>query len=1632
MYFIHEGLDIEPSTKISNIKKISNCKFSYSYEGLAGSFRIESLEKDTFQSSEYGINFFFRVVDGSKMSECCYINSIYKCNFDNCKTGICGSGLIRNDPNITNVWVHGRGYIEKIQFCDFISGDYSVNDCDLQEINNCTFTKVQERALNCNDKEIVSYCTFMYNNKEDISRAYVIDHCDFYRNKPTRSILGCGFVDKACLKNSNFYLNIKINETESVSCLIDARSKDNSKYLISDCSFQGTVPSNYVCVKPFENTMNVVSSRNIFSFLGDIKKAIYNSDPGEINTVTEIDGYYVIKGTTISDSHVELFVSNGFKQNAILFLDEIDSNSNGDFIFSIPKKDLLGNPPCFVFTVTNDNRTSSISYPHSLDLPLEIYVTKNGTGGGSWNDPMGENDFAKAIRIAKDGTTFHVAQGNYNMHDLLDGLCIENSTNNELAELIRINNNIKIIGGYRTFSSEKEISEPQKYKTILSSSSDVDKSQLLFQSNFELHNLYFENIGIGSSNSIGTIDSCNFDADLKYNRTDQQFINAHSSTIYLRNNIFKGYCSRVISVENTNIYIDNCTFDNINAKSSFIWLRRSHNEVINIKNSTFCNNKSERFIESYSMPLLFYNNTFINNKGNNTLYGSSTDFLTAYGNIFINQQFVDNGVPTNAKHNLFNDPNNKFGDNCFLIDNNDIPNLLSGSMQDGTFIPDLDYNGGYTKTIKLLKDEFDGESIRFPLNETVVTTDQRGVTREDPTCPGAYELLASESIDRNATDYYVATKGTGNGSDWENAMSFKTFAEFVPEAAKGVTFHFAAGEYTYDKDITIANDVTLIGGYSASPSATDVPSSCGTKTIFSIKSKLEFGNGLKKVDIKNISFGESAGINIPTSDNYNLVLNINNCTLYALSVENAKEIYIKNSTLLTNASNVIDVYAQATFVESCFINSEGLIIHDHFKFRSYSNTTIRNSTIKGSSADVVLFSYGNVYFYNNTVCHAPYQIKDVYTKISLEGERAVIVGNILNTKGFSYLASKGETVSNNVVFGTNNSFDAENNIIVNASDFDGFVDGNVSGSGFSFNPADNGGCTKTVKLLSSYITDDKTYVRYPKSVYYISEDQRGEKRMDFLCPGSYEIPYEVVEYAGSICRGEKYEDNGFEIDSRDSLGGDYDYYWYEEAKVNKLHTLHLNITPKSCSIDVTAKEFYVKQKGTGNGSSWKNAMSPEDFAGMIPYAVEGATFHIAAGEYDFYKLTNGIYVEKERYGYNYYGRYTWQNKVNLIGGYPADAEDIATSSDAENNPTIFTNSYFCEKNHANSYLDVKLGNVHNITFSNFTLQNPTLVDSCTFKSDFACLNLKPGSLASHNAISYSSKNGTANIKNSSFSGDYQNTISCGYVDELVIEGCTFESITTTDIVSGTSGVVKAYNNSFVNNDCYYTFDRNSKEYLVNNTFINASYVSEEYTVFTGNILVDTELEESEEATITNNLVSGTFGIKGTSDKVVEKSDLATILDGTYDKTTGKFTPNLKDNGGYTKTVAIVGDVLPDGKTSIRFKQSTLTTDQRGEKRLDPTCPGAYEYLDGIEKLEFVGKPLVEDNSCSTPNSKVTIKVSGWTQDCFAKTTLANRFDNEEKPVSVKDGVAVFEFNNLGGAKYVFTATNNINSTITYP
>ena len=85
--------------------------------------------------------------------------------------------------------------------------------------------------------------------------------------------------------------------------------------------------------------------------------------------------------------------------------------------------------------------------------------------------------------------------------------------------------------------------------------------------------------------------------------------------------------------------------------------------------------------------------------------------------------------------------------------------------------------------------------------------------------------------------------------------------------------------------------------------------------------------------------------------------------------------------------------------------------------------------------------------------------------------------------------------------------------------------------------------------------------------------------------------------------------------------------------------------PYNCSeflYDLTRSNYYVKTKreGKGDGSSWDNAMDGYDFASVLPLVSDGATFHVAEGEYNFSKL----YPLEKSVSVNNKG-------VNIIGGY---------------------------------------------------------------------------------------------------------------------------------------------------------------------------------------------------------------------------------------------------------------------------------------------------------------------------------------------------------------------------------------------
>lgn len=110
--------------------------------------------------------------------------------------------------------------------------------------------------------------------------------------------------------------------------------------------------------------------------------------------------------------------------------------------------------------------------------------------------------------------------------------------------------------------------------------------------------------------------------------------------------------------------------------------------------------------------------------------------------------------------------------------------------------------------------------------------------------------------------------------------------------------------------------------------------------------------------------------------------------------------------------------------------------------------------------------------------------------------------------------------------------------------------------------------------------------------------------------------------------------------------------------MKKMKKLLLVVALCGCVLQAQAKNYYVKEAGAGNGSSWSQAMNNAAFAERLPLAVDGDTFHIAEGVYKPVVPAGGDTVK---------ARYEVNASVTLIGGYPAEPEDGAAS-----NPELYT------------------------------------------------------------------------------------------------------------------------------------------------------------------------------------------------------------------------------------------------------------------------------------------------------------------------------------------------------------------------
>ena len=538
---------------------------------------------------------------------------------------------------------------------------------------------------------------------------------------------------------------------------------------------------------------------------------------------------------------------------------------------------------------------------------MEYYVKKVGTGradGSDWDNAMGEKDFAFVFRtLQKEGVTFYVAGGTYHPVYNYNG-----DETNDRNVFWKSQHGANIYGGYdpnATGNARTTKADPSKFKTIFSGDLKEDDEIVMKDdcdftfgnftdntvallsmdiasnvhiSGIELTGMSFSRgtspAMLGLYAAVGTsykatIDSCRLyvgDKGIEVNNVKDLLVDQCEFS----------YILNAAAYSNRNMKVTNSTITYTNGVNY-----NGNNTELVVENSTFVKNTSDIQAfdynnESSSTVVKVNNNTFISCKDDaNFVIG---DNVTAFveGNIFTDSDFFisKTGYELKTKTYTNNLIAGKFTESEIVSEKNNIrlenaiplyESVFDGkySKKDSVFTPNLTYKDAYTRTVALLKDSLDSISLRIPRIANIIA-DQRGVTRFDNTCLGAYEIgcpsdttfstctiaagskfydgkvydkigcytyivLSYERTssicdsvvcytlnvvpDSSKNEFYVKEQGTGkeDGSNWDNAFGAKDFAfVFGNLQREGVTFYMAAGTYyaVYNSDGKETNDKT--------------------------------------------------------------------------------------------------------------------------------------------------------------------------------------------------------------------------------------------------------------------------------------------------------------------------------------------------------------------------------------------------------------------------------------------------------------------------------------------------------------------------------------------------------------------------------------------------------------------------------------------------------------------------------------------------------------------------------------------------------------------------------------------------------------------------------------------------------
>lgn len=658
-----------------------------------------------------------------------------------------------------------------------------------------------------------------------------------------------------------------------------------------------------------------------------------------------------------------------------------------------------------------------------------------------------------------------------------------------------------------------------------------------------------------------------------------------------------------------------------------------------------------------------------------------------------------------------------------------LTSLFEGTYNPETnlFTPVLAYNGGFTPTVALKSDRLpDGTSIRFPLSETTVTTDQRGVARLEQTCMGAYELVCSpvevkiadtivagDDYSFNDVDlssaiskvgvhkfsdtlrcvsgcdsiiqlsltvrpqkreggYYVKKKGTGDGSDWENAMSPEDFSKHLPLAYDGDTFHIAEGVYkssfvdsTMGRVYRVNSSVSLIGGYPDTVSSISTPP---TPELFVTKLSADVKNNDYTYYYPQ-SLDYTPYSNFEENDSLLLyVTGEKKLTLFGLTLSGVKSCDRGVIDLSDGASLEMDqTVVQGNAASAIRGENVDVIVNNSLFTHNYSKrgTVFR---LKGSKLNVYSSSaYENMALVND--CDAQYAVGGIFYLENSEVlvENSTLASNSADMGGVFGIKSSKLNLINNTVVGNQllptsshqgsvlASLDAQDETELSSVVlFGNLIAGNQHpeiGGYANFESGDYNIFSFNAASISQGEHD--MFMTDPKEIQQLLDGEMLYNSESVFIPiiqynGGYTPTIAVIQslFNGgdilSIPRAERkvdYDQRGF-VRKDTSCVGAFEF--------------------------PTFMGYYVKKnsQGDGSGRNWENCMGDTTFARYFPIVPTNASFYIAEGIYspmfDSYgKLTKS----KSR-------SYSSARLLNLYGGYPADAQDGSVANPAKYKTTL--------------------------------------------------------------------------------------------------------------------------------------------------------------------------------------------------------------------------------------------------------------------------------------------------------------------------------------------------------------------------